>query len=766
VFKSFFFTSFIYFGFWLSLQGQTAWTLNGNGSWGTAGNWSNGDPGSSSEAFFTNNLSAGTIAVNLVAGTKAKSITFGGTNNYTLNNGSLKLGTSGEGFTQDGSGSITINSELTLGVNKTFSGNGSGTVTVNGVISESGPARALTKAGSFTMVMTGNNTYAGGTILSNGILRVQGNNNALGTGGLTIYGGTNEVSGLTLANNINFSGGALRTIGTVASSLFGITTLTSNGTVIADADVTIGDAANELTGAGTLIKLGAERLIINMANNLSGGVWVKEGSLQVNNDAGAGTGTITMDGGTLLSTGNRTFTNNLSILSDSVFSGTGQSFTFNSTLATGVAGSTLRVTNTSGTGTQILAFGNALTLSNNFALSQNSSLRSSYSSGTPVQSFMGNISGAGTFQHLGVGGGTVILSGNNTFSGGSTLSSPGELILASPTALGIPGDLTVSAYSSTVGIRGTNVQMGNLTANSAATLRINETAAGTSDRFLTINGTVSGTATVSVGENTNSTGRLNLVLTSTNATHTAALNLDSGTAGSNPGTLIFSNTTGSQTYSGVISGSAGQVIKEGAGTAILSGTAANTFTNTSIVNGGTLALGKTAGINAVGGNIAVSNATLQLNAANQIANTASISLFNSSFKLNGNSETVAATTVEGGTTIIDFGTSASLFNAGTFNFGANNVSIYNWSGALYQTGGTDQFLINAGIGPLTNQITFYSDSGTTLIGPGIAASYAVGAGLFELIPIPEPSTYAGVIMGILILTSAIRRKHRALKSAV
>ncbi|MDZ4817243.1 MAG: autotransporter-associated beta strand repeat-containing protein [Verrucomicrobiota bacterium] len=359
MFKSFFFTSFIYFGFWLSLQGQTAWTLNGNGSWGTAGNWSNGDPGSSSEAFFTNNLSAGTIAVNLVAGTKAKSITFGGTNNYTLNNGSLKLGTSGEGFTQDGSGSITINSELTLGVNKTFSGNGSGTVTVNGVISESGPARALTKAGSFTMVMTGNNTYGGGTILSNGILRVQGNNNALGTGGLTIYGGTNEVSGLTLANNINFSGGALRTIGTVASSLFGITTLTSNGTVIADADVTIGDAANELTGAGTLIKLGAERLIINMANNLSGGVWVKEGSLQVNNDAGAGTGTITMDGGTLLSTGNRTFTNNLSILSDSVFSGTGQSFTFNSTLATGVAGSTLRVTNTSGTGTQILAFGNA-----------------------------------------------------------------------------------------------------------------------------------------------------------------------------------------------------------------------------------------------------------------------------------------------------------------------------------------------------------------------------------------------------------------------
>ncbi|MDZ4817159.1 MAG: autotransporter-associated beta strand repeat-containing protein [Verrucomicrobiota bacterium] len=1049
--------------------GQTRWTLGGSGNWSTAGNWSGGVPTATTDTFFTN--ATGNIAIDLAGAARtAQSLTFGSNANYTLNNQTLTLSTSSTGLVQNGSGTITINSAVALGVNKAFVGNGSGTVTMNGVVSG---ARVLTKAGSFTLTLTNANTYSGGTVLNSGYLIAQGNNAALGTGGVTLNGGTNQINGLTIGNNVTFSGGALQTIGAVASSLFGITTMTSNGTVITDTDLTLGNANNELTGAGQLIKEGAEKLIINMANNLTGGIRVNTGTLVLNNNRAAGTGTLTFDGGNLTSSGTRSLANALSVLTSSYFIVTnGNDLTFTSSTISSTAGQSLTFTNT-GAGTSILGFsGSGFTYAGDINLAGGNATQMGFQNAAGIQTFSGAISGAGSLNKTAAG--TVILSGNNTFSGGTTIAAGGDTIASSATAFGSPGNVTIN-NASTISLRGTNVYINNLTATAATTVRINEAVAGgTTSRALIVAGTVSGAGGVILGDSVNSTANPVLILTSTSATHTAALNLDGNTAGTNPGDLVFSNASGIQTYSGVISsggrvmkmndgtsvlnaantysgqtiiglgvlnirnntslgsgansiatgttvsnggaleiqggitvanelltlngtgpaangalrnisgnntwsgdinllsassvisdlnqltigenttyldtlsnntfaitlGGAGDIFlnaslsgsgdvtktgtgtltlyantnyntgtfrandgltvldtlqnlngaikgdivigdgigaassaqirwgsaagpaanemvintsavtvnsdgwlnlnsqvetigsltmagglvtmnngaalgtltvngnitgnasattsiisngtlnlgsavrtfsiadgaaavdmtinsvisnggltKTNAGTLLLGGATANTYASGTIVSGGTLQLGKTAGVNAIAGNLAVSNATVELINANQIANTSAVALFNSTFDVNGVNETVSSFTLSGSTNYFDFGTGASQFNAGAASLGSGIFNIYNWSGSATQTGGTDQFRMTVNAGAFTNQIFFYSDNGITLAGNGQVVSASLGGGFFELIPIPEP-TPTPFIIGLAFVLLFLRKFRR------
>ncbi len=111
----------------------------------------------------------------------------------------------------------------------------------------------------------------------------------------------------------------------------------------------------------------------------------------------------------------------------------------------------------------------------------------------------------------------------------------------------------------------------------------------------------------------------------------------SGTAS----TLTSNNTSSGHGYNGTLTGNLAYV-QNGTGTISFGGTAANTYTGGTTVNGGALELGKTAG-NAVGGSIAVNNsATLRLLASNQIPDSAVVTLNSSAtFNLNGSSETFA-----------------------------------------------------------------------------------------------------------------------------
>ena len=99
--------------------------------------------------------------------------------------------------------------------------------TVSGVISDSDPVTnpgIVEKNGVGTLILSGANTYSGGTIINAGTLQVTnstpGTSSSVGIGDVTLNGGTFQADGssnLTFSNNfkINTAGGAVDNSGTV-----------------------------------------------------------------------------------------------------------------------------------------------------------------------------------------------------------------------------------------------------------------------------------------------------------------------------------------------------------------------------------------------------------------------------------------------------------------------------------------------------------------------------------------------------------------------
>jgi autotransporter-associated beta strand protein len=107
------------------------------------------------------------------------------------------------------------------------------------------------------------------------------------------------------------------------------------------------------------------------------------------------------------------------------------------------------------------------------------------------------------------------------------------------------------------------------------------------------------------------------------------------------------------TISGIISnsavGSPAGFMKEGSGTLVLGGTTANTYDGVTTINAGTLRLNKTAGVNAVAGNILVNTGgILQLNSNHQIADTAGITFNGGTMTGWATDETIAFLTQNSG----------------------------------------------------------------------------------------------------------------------
>ena len=120
----------------------------------------------------------------------------------------------------------------------------------------------------------------------------------------TIAGGTLSVASDAAlgasAGSLTVNGGVLQVTGTAFTS-------TARAIVWGPAGggFDIADAANSftvsqaLTGGGGLTKLGAGTLILSGINSYSGGTTVNQGVLQVQTTASLGSGTVTLDGGTL-----------------------------------------------------------------------------------------------------------------------------------------------------------------------------------------------------------------------------------------------------------------------------------------------------------------------------------------------------------------------------------------------------------------------------------------------------------------------------------
>ncbi|MBV8802720.1 MAG: autotransporter-associated beta strand repeat-containing protein, partial [Gammaproteobacteria bacterium] len=128
----------------------------------------------------------------------------GGTFNLNFGGGSLsnnaaQVTLNGGALTFTGSTSYTFNNTISLAANSNDSIGGTGTATVGSVIN--GTGTSLTKSGSGTITLTGNNSYSAPTIVSGGTLSI---------GSTTALGNTTSVTIQPSAIlNIGFSNGTL-----------------------------------------------------------------------------------------------------------------------------------------------------------------------------------------------------------------------------------------------------------------------------------------------------------------------------------------------------------------------------------------------------------------------------------------------------------------------------------------------------------------------------------------------------------------------------
>jgi len=236
----------------LLLNYKTAATWNtATGNWSTAAQWDGGSLPSNGDAIEFSG--SGGVSTNNSFLNSASGLTFlAGAGSYTVNGSALTL--LGEGIVNDSANTQTLALDLTLGANQTFATNTANLI-VSGAISGNA---SLTKAGNKTLTLLGSNTYTGGTTVSSGILAgtttgLQGAiaNNAVvnfdqafngtyagamsGTGSL-IKSGAGVV---LLSGNNSYSGGTTINSGVLAASVVSGNLVTLNRNAFGSGSVNI-----------------------------------------------------------------------------------------------------------------------------------------------------------------------------------------------------------------------------------------------------------------------------------------------------------------------------------------------------------------------------------------------------------------------------------------------------------------------------------------------------------------------------------------------
>ncbi|MBZ9996199.1 autotransporter-associated beta strand repeat-containing protein [Mesorhizobium sp. BH1-1-4] len=140
----------------------------------------------------------------------------------------------------------------------------------------------LVKTDAGTLVLSGTNSYSGGTAINGGTVQISSDTN-LGAGG----------------GALSLDGGTLHTTA-IISSVRAVALNAGGGTFDTDAATTLG-LNGIAAGAGALTKEGSGTLILAGANTYQGGTVISGGTIEVSSDAnlGNGAGKVTFDGGTL-----------------------------------------------------------------------------------------------------------------------------------------------------------------------------------------------------------------------------------------------------------------------------------------------------------------------------------------------------------------------------------------------------------------------------------------------------------------------------------
>ncbi len=476
-------------GVWQGPAGNSNWTnVTGAGN----GPWANG-------VFAIFEAAPGTVTVDDSLGQVVASGMQFAVGGYTVTGGPIALVE-----TEAGSGATVVR----VG-DGTAAGAGM-TATIASVLQGS---TQLVKDDLGVLVLTGANTYAGGTAINAGTLQ-------LGDGGTT-----GSILGDVVDN------------GTLAFNRSDIVSF-----------------AGVISGGGSVIQAGTGATILTGTNTYTGGTTISAGTLQLG--AGGAAGSIVGD---VVDDGTLAFNRSDVVIFAGVISGGG------SVIQAGTGATVLTGTNTYSGGTTIsagtLQLGDGGTAGSIIGDVTNSGVLAFDRSDTVA--FAGEISGSGAVHQ--VGSGTTILTGTNTYTGGTTISA-GTLQLGDGGTTGsIAGDVAnggMLAFD-----RSDTVTFAGVISGAGAVTQI-----GSGTAVLTGANTYTGGTTISAG--------------------TLQLG-NGGTTGSivgdvvDSGTLAF-NRSDVVTFAGVISGG-GVVAQIGSGVTIL--TADSPFTGGAAVNAGTLMVG-------------------------------------------------------------------------------------------------------------------------------------------------------------------------------
>ncbi len=518
--------------------------------------------------------------------------------------------TSGDNYTIQGSSALTLdNSQNPAEINATNGGTNvissdlilnshliitqapSGSFTLSGNISGSPVTPALALTGGGDCVLSGTNTYSGGTNISAGHLILMGSGSLSPTGAVSVSAGaTFDISDLTAVSTRNIGGLS----GPFGSSV----TIGPNNLTFSPSDTAAFEGSiTGTTGAITMMGTGTE--ILTGANNYSGGTTVSTGTLQGNASSLQGT-----------------ITNNAILVFDQTTTGTFLGTINGSGAVHSIGSSTLTLsgTNTYFGGTTV----SAGTLQGDTASLQGNITNNATVVFTSGGTYSSSIGGSGVV--FTTGATPLTLTKANTYSGGTNITA-GTLNLSITGSLNPAGSVNVVAgatfdISSTfagaiigdlIGASGSSVILGNQTLTfgtsdnttfagviSSAPLQIGSIIKeGSGTVILTgVNtypgGTTINAGTLSVSMDSNLGGASGLLTFSGGALEITGGSFSSPSRPitlSSPGTIIVDS--GSATLSGSIGGS-GSLITIGPGTLIL--TAANNYMGGTFINAGTLSL--------------------------------------------------------------------------------------------------------------------------------------------------------------------------------
>ncbi len=654
-------------------------------------------------------VQAGTLRItNVSAIPLASNLNVGAAGMADLNGLNVNLGSiSGSGAITLGSGTLTVGGN---GLASAFAGSISG---IGGLVKIAGE----------TLTLSGANTYTGATGILVGDLLI-GATNALPTGTAVNIAAAGGLNLTTFAQQVaSITGSGTLTIGTGALTVGDNTNTAFSGTIIGTGPLTkVGSGTWSLSGNSpyTGLVTVAGGIIEVLANNAIGDPIVMAGA-QINLAPGV---TVSTEPLTLAGTGSDGKGALQVITGAATWAG---AINFSADASTGAgAGATLTLGDTIDLSDRVFTVSGA---------------------GNTVST--GVISGAGTLRKTDAG--TLTLGGANTFAGTLAVNDGTVRLAASNTINGNPA-VTLSS-TATLDLNGFSDSLGSLSGAGTVTFGAlstggNSLGVGSNGANTTFTGLITGSGSLA------KTGTGTLVLASANS-YTGSTTISAGTlvagnnsafgAGTQPlilngGALASDSDTRTLANAITVNPVAGNQIT-GANSMTLTGGASGsgTLAVNLASNAKTLTVNPAAADSFAPGMVRLNSGTLLLGSSNRIGDTTDITFAGGRLDTGGYSDQLGALILAADSTL-DFGTSNTShlqFSSATWTGGT--LSIANWTGVTETAGNPDQFLVTSS-GPVDSgflsQIRFQGyQSG--------AIAFDRGAGLYEIVPVPEPATIFG-----------------------